>query len=135
MVNGLGGVRNIAAVYNRQEFYAQRSHELNIPKTVQIGVQDKVSISPQAMSARAAMAPTAQEQTVVAAAFVAQSTSTGKAIAYEDPRRGSSARHGAEESGRDETSGTDGDTSSESAESAGAVAAAGESSGQQAAGK
>ncbi|VAX15003.1 hypothetical protein MNBD_NITROSPINAE01-1635 [hydrothermal vent metagenome] len=36
-------------VYGRQQFFADRAIEVNIPKSTQIGLEDKVSISPTAM--------------------------------------------------------------------------------------
>ncbi|VAX22281.1 hypothetical protein MNBD_NITROSPINAE04-2387 [hydrothermal vent metagenome] len=64
----------VAQVYNKQRFYAERAAQIKMPKTVQIGVEDKITISPDAATRMAASN---------AAPSVLQKA---KAIYYEDPR-------------------------------------------------
>jgi len=64
----------VAQVYNKQSFYAERAAQIKMPKTVQIGVEDKITISPDAA---AKMASSNAAPTVLQKA---------KAIYYEDPR-------------------------------------------------
>lgn len=64
----------VLQVYGKQRFYAERAAQIKMPKTVQIGVEDRLTISPDA-SAKMAASNTAS--TVLQKA---------KAIYYEDPR-------------------------------------------------
>ncbi len=59
-------------VYGRQQFFADRAVEVNIPKSTQIGLEDKVSIS-----------PTAMVRAVEAGGVPAKKDS----ITYDDPRK------------------------------------------------
>lgn len=60
--------------YTRQRFYAERAAQIKMPKTIQIGVEDKLTISTNASTklAASATAPTILQKT--------------KEIYYEDPR-------------------------------------------------
>ncbi|MBI5816614.1 MAG: hypothetical protein HZB29_13510 [Nitrospinae bacterium] len=131
MVIGISGAANALAVYSRQQFYAQRTHELNIPKTVQVGAQDRVSLSPEAVAVRSASAPSASQQAAVTVAISQHAVYSARPMTYEDPRRGATARHGAEEHGQGETASKESGSGAEDAESTTPVTAAGESGGQQ----
>jgi hypothetical protein len=60
--------------YARQRFYAERAAQIKMPKTIQIGVEDKLTISTNAATKMAASS---------SAHTVLQKT---KEIYYEDPR-------------------------------------------------
>jgi len=79
----VGGVRKIASVYGRQQYYAERAQKLQTPKTFQIGKNDQVTLSTEAM-VRAKSAGFVGPQASHAAVALAPSV---KAIAYPDPRK------------------------------------------------
>ncbi len=53
-VSTVGGVQRVLATYGKQLFYAERAAKIRMPKTVQLGVEDKIIFSPEAVSRRAA---------------------------------------------------------------------------------
>ena len=69
-----GGAAKVLQVYNKQRFYAERAAQIKMPKTVQIGVEDKLTISPDAAAKMASSkaAPTVLQKS--------------RAIYYDDPR-------------------------------------------------
>ncbi len=69
-----GNAAKVAQTYNKQRFYAERAAQIKMPKTVQIGVEDKITISPGAALKMASSnaAPTVLQKS--------------RAIYYEDPR-------------------------------------------------
>ncbi len=77
MIDAIGSVRKAAAGYGRQQFYADRAQKLSVTKSAQVGLQDKVTVSPEA-KVRVA-------QTV--AIRPAIKSSPNAEIAYEDPRK------------------------------------------------
>lgn len=88
MVIEIGGAQRLQAVYGRQQFYADRTAELKIPKTVQVGAADKVSLSPDVQAMRSAQAPSTASQAASATqASVYFYSQPVKQVTYEDPRR------------------------------------------------
>jgi hypothetical protein len=88
MVREVGGAQGAQAVYGRQQFYADRTVELKIPKTVQVGATDKVTLSPDVQAMRSAQAPSAVSNAVTATqASVYFYSQPVKQVTYEDPRR------------------------------------------------
>lgn len=95
MISAVGSVQRALTVYGRQQFYAERSAHLRTPKTVQVGAQDRVSISPDARRAAAASlaaqvatpTPAATVSISSAGAAAQQIVTPIKPISYEDPRR------------------------------------------------
>ena len=88
MVREVGGTQGAQAVYGRQQFYADRTVELKIPKTVQVGATDKVTLSPDVQAMRSAQAPSAVSNAVTATqASVYFYSQPVKQATYEDPRR------------------------------------------------
>ncbi len=74
VVSTVGGVQRVLATYGKQSFYAERAAKIKMPKTVQLGVEDKITFSPEAVSRRAAAkAPPPALPNI-------------KDITYEDPR-------------------------------------------------
>ena len=71
MVTAAISVQKVLSTYGQQKFYANRAQQSNLPKTYQIGAQDKVTISSDAItkntSAQPATQPTAAAASVVAA--------------------------------------------------------------------
>ena len=75
VISGVTGhASKVLQVYSKQRFYAERAAQIKMPKTVQIGVEDKLTISTDAATKMA---------TIKAAPTVLQKA---KAIYYEDPR-------------------------------------------------
>lgn len=88
MVMEISGAQRLQAVYGRQQFYADRTVELKIPKTVQVGATDKVTLSPDAQAMRSAQAPSTASQAAAATqASVYFYSQPVKQVTYEDPRR------------------------------------------------
>jgi len=88
MAMEISGAQRVQAVYGRQQFYADRTAELKIPKTVQIGAADKVTLSPDVQAMRSAQAPSAASQAASATqASVYMYSQPVKQVVYEDPRR------------------------------------------------
>ena len=88
MVRQIGDTQGAQAVYGRQQFYADRTVELKIPKTVQVGATEKVTLSPEAQAIRAAQSPSTASQAVSATqASVYFYSQPVKQVTYEDPRR------------------------------------------------
>lgn len=88
MVREISAPQTAQAVYGRQQFYADRTVELKIPKTVQIGATDKVTLSPDVQAMRSAQSPSTASQAVSATqASVYFYSQPVKQLTYEDPRR------------------------------------------------
>ncbi|MBI4665758.1 MAG: hypothetical protein HY751_05025 [Nitrospinae bacterium] len=98
MIDGIGGPIRVSGVYGRQQFYAERAVELKIPKTTQVGAQDRVTFSPEAQTARNLASPGASVQAAIspASVFLSGQMPVQRPITYEDPRR-AAVRHGGEE--------------------------------------
>ncbi|VAX22680.1 hypothetical protein MNBD_NITROSPINAE02-1891 [hydrothermal vent metagenome] len=77
MIEAIGSVRKAAVGYGRQQFYADRAQKLNVTKSVQIGLQDRITLSPEA-EVRIAQ---------TAAPRPPEKSSRKAEIAYEDPRK------------------------------------------------
>ncbi len=76
MIGSVTPAYKAIAVYGKQQYYAERSRTLHLPKTVQVGQVDRVTLSKEALTAMASKTPPV--------AVVAKSV---KAITYEDPRK------------------------------------------------
>lgn len=88
MLREIGVLQTAQAVYGRQQFYADRTVELKIPKTVQVGAMDKVTLSPDVQAMRLAQSPSTASQAVSATqASVYFYSQPVKQLTYEDPRR------------------------------------------------
>ncbi|MDP2815143.1 MAG: hypothetical protein Q8O19_00515, partial [Rectinemataceae bacterium] len=88
MVREIGAPQRAQAVYGRQQFYADRTVELRIPKTVQIGATDKVTLSPDVQAMRSAQSNSIASQAVSATqASVYFYSQAVKQLTYDDPRR------------------------------------------------
>ena len=88
MAMEISGAQMVQAVYGRQQFYADRTVELKIPKTVQIGATDKVTLSPDVQAIRSAQAPSTATQAISATqASVYMYSQPVKQVVYEDPRK------------------------------------------------
>ena len=88
MVREISPSQTAQAVYGRQQFYADRTVELKIPKTIQIGATDKVTLSPDVQAMRSAQSPSTASQAVSATqASVYFYNQPVKQLTYEDPRR------------------------------------------------
>jgi hypothetical protein len=84
----ISGAQRVQAVYGRQQFYADRTAELKIPKTVQVGATDKVTLSPDVQAMRSAQSPSTASQAASATqASVYFYSQPVKQVTYEDPRR------------------------------------------------
>jgi hypothetical protein len=128
----IGGAQRVQAVYGRQQFYADRTAELKIPKTVQVGSADKVTLSPDVQAMRSAQAPSTASQAATATqASVYMYSQSVKQVAYEDPRKphahssdneNASADHAEPDSDKDDSGFSQG------------IAPAGDTAGGQAAG-
>jgi len=75
MINPVGATQKFVAKYDQQRFFAERAAKMQIPKTYQIGAEDKISISSSAM------------EKLTYASAEQQPAPAGKAITYEDPRK------------------------------------------------
>lgn len=88
MVREIGGASKVLSVYGRQQFYADRTVELKIPKTVQVGTADRVTLSPDAQAMRSAQAPMAASQNIsISPASVFMYNQPVKQLTYDDPRK------------------------------------------------
>lgn len=88
MVREIGGAQGVQAVYGRQQFYADRTVELKIPKTVQIGATERVTLSPEAQAIRMAQSGVAVSQNVsVSPASVFMYNQPVRQLTYDDPRK------------------------------------------------
>ena len=88
MVREIGGSQNVLAVYGRQQFYADRTVELKIPKTVQIGATERITLSPEAQAIRMAQSGVAASQNVsVSPASVFMYNQPVRQLTYDDPRK------------------------------------------------
>jgi predicted metal-dependent phosphotriesterase family hydrolase len=88
MAMEISGAQMVQAVYGKQQFYADRTVELKIPKTVQVGSADKVTLSPDVQAIRSAQSPSTASQAVSATqASVYLYSQPVKHVTYEDPRR------------------------------------------------
>ena len=75
MILDAAGAHKITRSYDQQRYYAERARQIKLPKTVQIGVEDRVSISPAASAQLARAEPPPP-----------------RALTYDDPRRESHRR-------------------------------------------
>ncbi len=75
MIKPVGPTQKFVAKYDQQRFFAERAAKIKIPKTYQIGAEDKISISTGAM------------EKLAYASSATQPGPVGKAITYEDPRK------------------------------------------------
>lgn len=97
MAMEISGAQRVQAVYGRQQFYADRTVELKIPRTVQVGSADKVTLSPDVQAMRSAQSPGAVSNAISATqASVYFYSQPVKQVTYEDPRR-ATARHANDE--------------------------------------
>lgn len=77
MILDAAGAHKITRSYDQQRYYAERARQIKLPVTVQIGVEDRVSISPAAAAQLAHAQPPAPRE-----------------LTYGDPRRESHRRQG-----------------------------------------
>ena len=133
MVREIGGAQTAQAIYGRQQFYADRTVELKIPKTVQIGATDKVTLSPDVQAMRSAQSPSAASQAVSATqASVYFYSQPVKQVTYEDPRRAHAHSADNESASVDNA---EPDSDKDDSEFAPGITAEGEAAGGSAAGK
>jgi hypothetical protein len=132
MVIEIGGAQRLQAVYGRQQFYADRTAELHIPKTVQVGSSDKVTLSPDVQAMRSAQAPSTASQAASATqASVYFYSQPVKQVTYEDPRKAHAHSSDSEKASADSA---EPDSDKDDSGFAPGIASAGDTAGGSAAG-